>query len=120
MFTSIWKKESPEPADSLLLCIVAKQELEARIEQLLMARYEKNGAISLLEPSLRIVAIGERIELATEEIADAISEVKLRELPSVLAFLVVREENLAIPRDVVANIATEAARATAERINSLM
>ncbi len=97
----------------------AKQELEAEIERLLIAHYEKNGATSLLDPSLRIMAIGERIELSTSPIEAAISEVMLRELPSVMAFLVVREEHLAVPRDVLANIATEAARLIAKRIDAL-
>jgi hypothetical protein len=121
MFSWIRNKLRGKPDDDAdaLIGLSAKQELEATVESLLLAHHTQHGADSLLNPDLRIVAIGERIELATEPINDAICEVKLRELPTVLSFLVVREENLAVPRDVVANIATEAARLMAKRVNAL-
>ncbi len=120
LFTSMWKKSTAVPANPALICPSAKRELEALIEGLLLTRYDQNGAISLLDPELRVVAIGEQITLATAVVTDAICDVKLRALPSIMAFLVVRDNDLAVPRDVVANIATEAAREIAKRINALV
>jgi hypothetical protein len=98
----------------------AKQELEGRVESLLLAHHSKHGAHTLLDAELRVIAIGTEVILAHEAHPEAIAEVKLRELPTVLAFLVVREDYLAVPRDVVSNIATEAARKLSRRIKSLL
>ncbi len=86
----------------------------------MLTHFDQNGPMSLLDPELRVVAIGEQITLATDVVTDAICDVKLRDLPSIMAFLVVRDNDVAIPRDVVANIAAEAAREIAKRISALV
>jgi hypothetical protein len=119
MFNWIQKITSPRPIEEEIIGRHAKRELIDQIEQLLLEHHTQHGADSLLNPQLRVVAIHDRITLETESIPDAICEVMLRELPTVLSFIVVREDNLAIPRDVVINIAYEASRLISKRINLL-
>lgn len=115
---NIFRKKT-QPQTNTLFGHRAKQELEGTVERLLLAHHRAHGADSLLKPDLRIIARGTEIAIAEHKVNDAIAEVELRELPTVLSFLVVREQELAVPRDVVTNIATEAARLLARRINAL-
>lgn len=119
MFSWIQKITRPEPPEDKVLGRHAKRELISQIEALLLNHHTLHGADSLLNPELRVVAIHDRILLATESDPDAICEVMLRELPTILSFLVVREDNLAVPRDVVTEIAYEASCLISERINLL-
>jgi|GEM_PF-4962851 len=119
MFSWINKIIRSNPPEEKILGHHAKRELVKQIEGLLLNHHTLHGAVSLLDAGLRVVAIHDRILLASEPNPDAICEVMLRELPTVLSFLVVREDNLAVPRDVVSEIAYEASRVISKRINLL-
>ena len=119
MFRWIRKITRPALPEDPILGSHARRELAGQIEALLLNHHTRYGADSLLATGLRVVAIHDGILLATEAHSEAICEVMLRELPSVLSFLVVREDNLAVPRDVVFEIAHEASRAISKRINLL-
>lgn len=102
-----------------LVGLGVKKELEARIETVLAERYERDGSLSLLVPGLCIEADASGIHLSDTRNESALASVELHELPSVRSFLVIRTTEIAIPRDVLANIAFEAARAIARQLNAL-
>lgn len=119
MFSWIKKITSPLRIEEQVIGLDAKRELMDQIEKLLLEHHTQHGADSLLNPQLRLVAIHDRILLMTESAPDAICEVMLRELPTILSFVAIREDNLAVPHDVVVNIAYEASRLISKRINLL-
>lgn len=98
----------------------AKKELEARVEALLAERYARVGAMSFLEPGLSVIADADGVHLEDTPNPDALASIELHDLPSVRSFLIIRNTEMAIPRDVLANIATEAARAVSRKLNALV
>ncbi len=119
MFSWMQKFTRSHQPDNQIVGSLARRELNQQITQLLLEYHAQHGADSLLNPALRLVAIHDSILLVAEPTPDAICEVMLRELPTILSFLVVREDNLAVPRDVVDTIAFEASRLISKRINLL-
>jgi hypothetical protein len=107
-----------------LLDAVSKRELRARLAQLLFDEYDSRGPARLLDPTLCVVVTANGVALADASVSNTsapepLAEVRVATLPSALSYQVIRTENIAIHRDVVKDLAHEAARAIAQQLNAL-
>jgi len=98
-----------------------KRDLSKHITRILSARYDEKGPLSLLEPDLVIVLVNaddlSNVRLIDDDATSFAATVQVRELPTVLSFLIIRESEIAIPRDILPSIAMEAASAIFRKLN---
>ena len=97
----------------------AKRELESHIEAALQAHCGAAGQSSLFAQGLRIIVSVDGVRISHESASNSLAEVGLRDLNVMQSFLVIRDEHLAIPQDVLQDIAGEAARALVRQIRAL-
>ncbi len=110
-------KRSQTAAD--LMTRDVKRELESQIEAALQAICATAGQSSLFAQGLRIIVTVEGVRISHEVASNALAEVALRDLNVIKSFLVIRDEHLAIPRDILQDVAGEAARTLVRQIRSL-
>jgi hypothetical protein len=98
-----------------------KGELEALILAQLEGHYAAHGATSLLEPGLLIAvsASGPEIVPRARDGGGYLAHVEIRHLFTALCYLAGDSGPMAMPRDALPSLATEATSATAAQINKL-
>ena len=95
-----------------------KRELELLILERFVQSYEQHGSEALLQEGLRVVVNGDGVRLDGGETLDPLAQVPIRELFTALCY--VTAGTLALPRDALETLATEAASALAAQINRLL
>ena len=100
-----------------LLGNAEKAELEQLILSKLTEHYEKNGSSALLQEGLRVVVNGAGVLLDSGETPHALAAVEIRSLFTALCY--VTGGTLALPRDALGSLATEATSAAAAQVNRI-
>jgi hypothetical protein len=100
-----------------LLGNAEKAELELLILAKLTEHYERHGSGALLAEGLRVVVNGSGITLDTGEAAHPLAAVEIRSLFTALCY--VTGGTLALPRDALGSLATEATSAAAAQVNRI-
>ena len=94
---------------------------KGELERLILARftehYDAHGSSALLAEGLRLVVNVEGVKLDTGETSDPLAAVEVRSLFTALCYLT--GGTLALPRDSLAALATEATSAAAQQINRI-
>jgi len=94
---------------------------KAELEQLILDRftehYDANGSAALLAEGLRVVVNVSGIALDMGEVRDALAAVEVRSLFTALCY--VTAGTLALPRDALAALASEATSSAAAQINRI-
>ncbi len=101
-----------------LLGNAEKGELERLIHERLVEHYDRHGPASLLEPGVKIVVDASGPAIATQEGPRTLAAVDVRSLFTVMCLLAA-DGAPGLPREELATLANEAARATAAQINRL-
>jgi len=101
-----------------LLGNAEKAELEKLILDRFTEHYEAHGSGALLAQGLRVVADGSGIALDMGETREALATVEVRSLFTALCY--VTGGTLALPRDALATLASEATSAVAAQINRIV
>lgn len=101
-----------------LLGNAEKAELEKLILDRFTEHYETRGAGALLAEGLRVVVNASGIALDHGQTKDALAAVEVRSLLTALCY--VSGGTVAIPRDALAALASEAAGACASQINRIV
>jgi len=100
-----------------LLGKAEKAQLEDLILEKLTGFFEANGPTALLEEGIRVVVTGQGVEVDRGDLPDPLAAVPVRTLFTALCYL--DSPTLAIPRDALASLATEATSAAAAQINRI-
>jgi hypothetical protein len=100
-----------------LLGNAEKAELESLILAKLSEHYEEHGSSSLLTEGLRVVVNGSGVTLDTGETQHPLAAVEIRTLFTALCY--VTGGTLALPRDALGSLATEATSAAAAQVNRI-
>jgi hypothetical protein len=100
-----------------LLGNAEKGELEGLILEKFTAYYDDHGAGALLAEGLRLVVNVDGVALDRGEAADPLAAVVVRSLFTALCY--VTGGTLALPRDALETLATEATSAAAQQINRI-
>jgi hypothetical protein len=100
-----------------LLGNAEKGELEALILERITEHYERFGSSALLAEGLRVVVGVDGVAIDSGETADPLAAVPVRSLFTALCY--VTGGTLAIPRDALESLATEATSAAAQQINRI-
>jgi hypothetical protein len=103
--------------DVPLLGNAEKAELELLILSKLTEHYDKHGSGALLTEGLRVVVNGSGITLDSGEAAHPLAAVEIRSLFTALCY--VTAGTLALPRDALGSLATEATSAAAAQVNRI-
>ena len=94
---------------------------KAELEQLILAKlaehYDKNGSSALLEEGLRVIVNGSGVLLDSGETPHPLAAVEIRSLFTALCY--VTGGTLALPRDALGSLATEATSAVAAQVNRI-
>ena len=94
---------------------------KAELEQLILAKltehYDKHGSSALLVEGLRVVVNGSGITLDGGEARHPLAAVEIRSLFTALCY--VTGGTLALPRDALGSLATEATSAAAAQVNRI-
>jgi len=101
-----------------LLGNAEKAELEKLILDRFTEHYEAQGASALLAEGLRVVVNASGIALDHGEMSDVLAAVEVRSLFTALCY--VSGGTLAIPRDALESLASEATSAAASQINRIV
>ena len=100
-----------------LLGNAEKAELEALILTRLTEHYDANGSSALLAEGLRVVVNGSGVQLDSGETPHPLAAVEIRTLFTALCYLT--GGTLALPRDALGSLATEATSAAAAQVNRI-
>jgi len=100
-----------------LLGKAEKAQLEILILEQLTGFFDANGPTALLEDGVRVVVTGQGVDVDRGGTADPLAAVPVRTLFTALCYL--DSPTLAIPRDSLASLATEATSAAAAQINRI-
>ena len=100
-----------------LLGKAEKAQLEELILEQLTRFFEANGPTALLEEGIRVIVTGQGVEVDRGNVPDPLAAVPVRTLFTALCYL--DSPTLAIPRDALASLATEATSAAAAQINRI-
>jgi len=100
-----------------LLGNAEKAELEQLILSKLTEHYDKNGSSALLVEGLRVVVNGSGITLDSGETPHPLAAVEIRSLFTALCY--VTGGTMALPRDALGSLATEATSAAAAQVNRI-
>lgn len=100
-----------------LLGNAEKAELEKLIQDRFTQHYDAYGSAALLAEGLRVVVNGEGVTLREAETPDALASVEVRTLFTALCY--VTGGTLALPRDALAALASEATSTIAAQINRI-
>jgi len=100
-----------------LLGNAEKAELEKLILDRFTEHYEEHGSGALLLEGLRVVVNGDGVALHTGEMRDALASVEVRTLFTALCY--VTGGTLALPRDSLTALASEATSSIAAQINRI-
>jgi hypothetical protein len=100
-----------------LLGNAEKAELEKLILERFTAHYEAHGSGALLVEGLRVVVNGEGVALDSGDVRDALATVEVRTLFTALCY--VTGGTLALPRDSLTALASEATSSIAAQINRI-
>jgi len=100
-----------------LLGNAEKGELERLILERLTDHYDRNGSSALLAEGLRVVVNVDGVAIDSGENPDPLAAVEIRTLFTALCYLT--GGTLAMPRDSLGSLATEATSAAAQQINRL-
>ena len=100
-----------------LLGKAEKAQLEILILEKLTGFFDANGPTALLEDGVRVVVTGQGVDVDRGGTADPLAAVPVRTLFTALCYL--DSPTLAIPRDSLASLATEATSAAAAQINRI-
>jgi len=100
-----------------LLGNAEKAELERLILERLTERYEAEGSSALLTEGLRVVASADGIALDSGEMIEPLAAVEVRSLFTALCY--VTGGTVALPRDALESLASEATSALSAQINRI-
>ena len=100
-----------------LLGNAEKAELEKLILERLTERYETEGSSALLTDGLRVVVNADGIALDEGEMIEPLAAVEVRSLFTALCY--VTGGTLALPRDALESLASEATSALSAQINRI-
>lgn len=100
-----------------LLGNAEKAELESLILAKLSEHYEEHGSSALLAEGLRLVVNGSGVTLDTGQTQHPLAAVEIRTLFTALCYLT--GGTLALPRDALGSLATEATSAAAAQVNRI-
>ncbi len=100
-----------------LLGNAEKAEMEHLILERFTARYDERGPSALLEAGLRVVVNGNGVVLDEGETGDPLAAVDVRSLFTAMCYLT--GGTLALPREALAALATEATGALAAQVNRI-
>ena len=100
-----------------LLGKAEKAQLEELILEVLTRYFEANGPTALLDEGVRVVVNGHGVEIDRGDARDPLAAVPVRSLFTALCYL--DSPTLAVPRDALASLATEATSAAAAQINRI-
>ena len=100
-----------------LLGNAEKGELERLILERLTDHYDRNGSSALLAEGLRVIVNVNGVAIDSGENPDPLAAVEIRTLFTALCYLT--GGTLAMPRDSLESLATEATSAAAQQINRL-
>lgn len=100
-----------------LLGNAEKGELEALILERMTEHYERFGSSALLAEGLRVVVGVDGVAIDSGETANPLAAVTVRSLFTALCY--VTGGTLALPRDALESLATEATSAAAQQINRI-
>ena len=100
-----------------LLGKAEKAQLEELILEKLTAFFDGNGPTALLDEGVRVVVSGQGVEIDRGDSPDPLAAVPVRSLFTALCYL--DSPTLAVPRDALASLATEATSAAAAQINRI-
>jgi hypothetical protein len=108
---------TPEKRPVPLLGNAEKAELETLILAKLTEHYDGQGASALLAEGLRVVVNGSGVKLDSGETPHPLAAVEIRTLFTALCYLT--GGTLALPRDALGSLATEATSAAAAQVNRI-
>ena len=100
-----------------LLGKAEKAQLEELVLEKLTAFFEANGPTALLDEGVRVIVHGHGVEIDRGTVPDPLAAVPVRTLFTALCYL--DTPSLAVPRDALASLATEATSAAAAQINRI-
>jgi hypothetical protein len=100
-----------------LLGNAEKAELESLIFTKLTDHYEQHGSSALLAEGLRVIVNGTGVALDMGETPHPLAAVEIRTLFTALCYLT--GGTLALPRDALGSLATEATSAAAAQVNRI-
>jgi hypothetical protein len=100
-----------------LLGNAEKAELETLILAKLTEHYDEHGSSALLGEGLRVVVNGAGVRLDTGDTPHPLAAVEIRTLFTALCYLT--GGTLALPRDALGSLATEATSAAAAQVNRI-
>ena len=100
-----------------LLGNAEKGELERLILARLNTHYDDHGSGAMLAEGLRVIVNVEGVKLDSGETPDPLAAVEVRSLFTALCYLT--GGTLAMPRDALESLATEATSAAAQQINRI-
>jgi hypothetical protein len=100
-----------------LLGSAEKAELESVILARFTEHYEANGSGALLAEGLRVVVNGNGVTLDMGETRHPLAAVEIRTLFTALCYLT--GGTVALPRDAIGSLATEATSAAAAQVNRI-
>jgi hypothetical protein len=103
--------------DVPLLGNAEKAELESLILARLTDHYDRNGSSGLLVEGLRVVVNGSGVAIDGGETPHPLAAVEIRSLFTALCY--VTGGTLALPRDALGSLATEATSAAAAQVNRI-
>jgi hypothetical protein len=100
-----------------LLGNAEKAELEALILARMTEQYEQKGSSALLAEGLRVVVSGGGVLIDSGETKHPLAAVEIRTLFTALCY--VTGGTMALPRDALGSLATEATSAAAAQVNRI-
>lgn len=115
---ALFRLSKAEP-DAELMSGDALRELRVDIETGLRAQCEEAGSTSFLAPNLRIFLTVDGVQVTKVAVKNSLAHVVLRDLNVIRSYLVIRDDHLAIPQDILQDIARESARVLARQIRQL-
>ena len=94
-----------------------KAELESLILEKLTQYHDQHGSSALLNAGVRVVVQVDGVRVDTGETADPLAAVEIRSLFTALCY--VTGGTMALPRDALGSLATEATSAAAAQVNRI-
>jgi hypothetical protein len=100
-----------------LLGNAEKAELESLILARMTEHYDEHGSSALLNEGLRVVVNGGGVQIDSGETPHPLAAVEIRTLFTALCY--VTGGTMALPRDALGSLATEATSAAAAQVNRI-